>query len=69
MVEYLELDLAETQQIYQAVQLMKLKPVDIEYQEKCSTLVFVIDNQHYGLVYDRECDWFLDIAYKITDWG
>jgi hypothetical protein len=67
MAQYIDLDADETQRIYNVIQSSKLKPVDIEYKSKCSNLSFMVENQKYVLVYDRECDWFLDIAYLVKE--
>lgn len=57
-----ELSHDETKVIYNMAYGME--PYKIEYEKDCSELYYNIAGKKYRLIYDRECDWFLDIAYE-----
>ena len=63
MREY-ELNDEEVKTVYNRICELNLEPYKVEYESDCSELYYKLDEKQYRLIYDRPCDWFLDIIYE-----
>ena len=54
----------ETTEIYNKINVMKIKPFDNHYSGDSSELYYELDGKKYRLIYTPDLDWFCDIAYE-----
>ena len=64
MINERELDVEETKAVYNKISELKLKPFDIQREDKCKEFFYELDGKQYRLIYDVTGDWFCDIIYE-----